>query len=184
MNKYKLTIYNNAYDFDECIIEHHNCFSDAYAKAHAIIVDHLLNEKQIYGSTNTLPFKASVHINSLYDDLKINDDQIIIFEKLIIVFNHMLEENDNIIKFIKNDINYDCIDEDDCHYSFKINKEKEDGLLLSIYTDEDYLITNMFNIRDNYDYLFESYQEVIIGSKYDNRQLGEKVYLRVELEKE
>ena len=49
---------------------------------------------------------------------------------------------------------------------------------------QDYLITNIFNVRDNYEYFFESYQEVIAKCRYDRRQLGEKVYLKVELSKE
>ena len=180
-NEYKLTVYNNVYDLDEYKIYIFNSFNDAFEYTKDIILKHFYNEEQIYDKSNFLPFEAGAYISNRYDSLEITDEEIIIFEKLIIVLSNMFDDSFNIINFIKNDITYESNED---NISFQILKREKDNLILNISTEEGHFMTNMFNVRNDQEYyFFESSQTVVIKDEEAKRQLGEKTYLKVELER-
>ncbi len=165
MTKYQLKINNEMEEF--------NNFEDALNKTRDVILDHMEEESQCYW--NYLPFSAGVYMSSLYDDLSITDEEIVIFEKIHLVKERLFYDNDNIFRYIKNNITY--IKED---VRFNVIKE-DDDLVLIIKSDNDCLITNMFYMRENHNYYFKSKQEVVVKSPGNFRELGEIVVINVEL---
>ena len=154
-------------------IEEFNNFEDALNKARDVILDHMEEESQCYW--DYIPFSAGSYMSSLYDDLSITDEEIVIFEKIHLVKEHLFDDNDKIFRYIKNNINYNKNEA-----SFSIIKENDD-LILIIKSDNDCLITNMFYMRENHNYYFKSKQEVVVKSPDDVRELGEIVVINVEL---
>lgn len=165
MTKCKLKINNE--------IEEFNNFEDALNKARDVILNHMEEETQCYW--NYLPFSAGSYMSSLYDDLSITDEEIIIFEKIHLILGHLFSKDDSIFRYIKNNITY--IKDD---VRFNVIKEDDDFILM-IKRDNDCLITNMFYMRENHNYYFKSKQEVVIMSSDDVRKLGEIVVINVEL---
>lgn len=154
-------------------IQELNSFEDALNKARDTILNHMEEESQCYW--DYIPFSAGAYMSSLYDDLLITDEEIVIFEKIHLVKEHLFDDNDNIFRYIKNNINYTKNEA-----SFSIIKQ-DDDLILMIKTDNDCLITNMFYMRENHNYYFKSKQEVVVKSPDDFRELGEIVVINVEL---
>ena len=154
-------------------IEEFNNFEDALNKARDVILNHVEEESQCYW--DYIPFSAGAYMSSLYDDLLVTDEEIVIFEKIHLVKEHLFDDNDNIFRYIKNNINYTKNEA-----SFSIIKQ-DDDLILMIKTDNDCLITNMFYMRENHNYYFKSKQEVVVKSPDDVRELGEIVVINVEL---
>jgi hypothetical protein len=154
-------------------IEEFNNFKDVLNKARDTILNHMEEETQCYW--NYLPFSAGAYMSSLYDDLSITDEEIVIFEKIHLVKERLFFDNDSIIRYIKNNINYYKNEA-----SFSIIKQ-DDDLILMIKKDNDCLITNMFYMRENHNYYFKSKQEVVVKFPDDFRELGEIVVINVEL---
>ena len=69
MIKYELKINNEMQEFDN--------FKAALNKARDVILNHMEEETQCYW--NCLPFSAGSYMSSLYDDLSITDEEIIIY---------------------------------------------------------------------------------------------------------
>ncbi len=168
-NKYKLTING--------LVKYYDNYDNAFNAARDAILDHVKAEEQSY--YNFMSFNMGAHINELYDTLRITDEEIILFEKTDIVLSRLFESNDTLVKFIKNDYVYES---DEKEYSIKIIKEEDNGLIISIKSLNDYFITNMFNIRPNHNYYFESKQLITTRSRFDKRNLGEEAYIKVILE--
>jgi len=167
MEKYAVTINYKTIEFDN--------YNEAFDYAKNEILNHMMKETQSF--YDLIPFSLRSFISSLYDDLIITNDEIVIFKKVELIINHLFEYNDNIINFIKNDISYKSND-GECEINVIRNY---DELTLYIRVGEDIFHTNMFNIRKNRYYYFDSLQKVVIKSKTENRNLGDILQFKVEL---
>jgi len=122
---------------------------------------------------NRMPFSVGVLESQLYDENKITDEQIIVFERIQMLLNRIfIKEDIAALDYIKHD--YSMHYEDDYIYDLNIIK-KEDEIILSTKVDckeyIDYLETNMFTFDSNKEYYFRSNQKVAVSSPDDRFSL-------------
>ena len=164
------------------------CTVDSLDEAIRIIndelMDHFDNFDQCYH--NRMPFSVGVLEGCLYDSNSITDDEIILFGRISMLLNRIIEIDEPIpaLEYIKHDYRYHL--EDECIYDLNIIK-KEDEIILSLVVDQgdykDILETNMFSLNENKSYYFKSIQNVIIYSPGDKLPLGTKVSIDIALTK-
>ena len=164
------------------------CTVDSLNEAISIINDELMDHFDNYDQCfhNRMPFSVGVLESSLYDNNSITDDEIILFGRISMLLNRIIQIDEPIpaLEYIKHDYRYHL--EDECIYDLNIIK-KEDEIILSLVVDhEDYkdiLETNMFSLNENKSYYFKSIQNVIIYSPGDKLPLGAKVSIDIALTK-
>ena len=122
---------------------------------------------------NRMPFSVGVLESQLYDENKITDEQIIVFERIQMLLNRIfIKEDIAALNYIKHD--YSMHYEDDYIYDLNIIR-KEDEIILSTKVDckeyIDYLETNMFTFDSNKEYYFRSNQKVAVSSPDDRFSL-------------
>ena len=148
------------------------------------LMDHFDNYDQCYH--NRMPFSVGVLEGCLYDSNSITDDEIILFGRISMLLNRIIEKDERIpaLEYIKHDYRYHF--EDGYIYDLNIIK-KEDEIILSLVVDQgdykDILETNMFSLNENKSYYFKSIQNVIIYSPGDKLPLGAIVSIDIALTK-
>lgn len=164
------------------------CTVDSLDKAIDIINDELMDHFEKYDQCyyNRMPFSVGVLEDCLYDSNSITDDEIILFGRISMLLNRIIEKDERIpaLEYIKHDYRYHF--EDGNIYDLNIIK-KEDEIILSLVVDQgdykDILETNMFSLNENKSYYFKSIQNVIIYSPGDKLPLGAKVSIDIALTK-
>ena len=122
---------------------------------------------------NRMPFSIGVLESQLYEENRITDEQIVVFERIQMLLNRIfIKEDIAALDYIKRD--YSMHYEDDYIYDLNIIK-KEDEIILSTKVDckeyIDYLETNMFTLDSNKEYYFRSNQKVAVSSPDDRFSL-------------
>ena len=164
------------------------CTVDSLNEAISIINDELMDHFDNYDQCyhNRMPFSVGVLEGCLYDSNSITDDEIILFGRISMLLNRIIEKDERIpaLEYIKHDYRYHF--EDGYIYDLNIIK-KEDEIILSLVVDheeyKDILETNMFSLNENKSYYFKSIQNVIIYSPGDKLPLGAKVSIDIALTK-
>ncbi len=154
--------------------EYFDNFKEGYEKCKDAILNHIFNEQQVYN--DVIPFNFGCYFSYLFDNLIVTDHDILVYEKTILLLNHLFDEEDRIYNFFKSDLYLESEDEE---ISLEIVKD-EDLITLKLKTEEDYLFTNIFNRKENVNYYFMSKQRVITKSPEEKRELGEIVEIKVE----
>ena len=164
------------------------CTVDSLDEAIDIINDELMDHFDNYDQCfhNRMPFSVGVLECNLYDSNCITDDEIVLFRRISMLLNRIIEKDERTpaLEYIKHDYRYHF--EDECIYDLNIIK-KEDEIILSLVVDQgdykDILETNMFSLNENKSYYFKSIQNVCIYSPGDKLPLGAKVSIDIELTK-
>ena len=164
------------------------CTVDSLNEAISIINDELMDHFDNYDQCyhNRMPFSVGVLEGCLYDSNSITDDEIILFGRISMLLNRIIEKDERIpaLEYIKHDYRYHF--EDGYIYDLNIIK-KEDEIILSLVVDQgdykDILETNMFSLNENKSYYFKSIQNVIIYSPGDKLPLGAIVSIDIALTK-
>ena len=134
---------------------------------------------------NRMPFSIGVLESQLYEENKITDEQIIVFERIQMLLNRIfIKEDIAALDYIKHD--YSMHYEDDYIYDLNIIR-KEDEIIVSTKVDckeyIDYLETNMFTFDSNKEYYFRSNQKVAVSSPDDRFSLDFIAELDISLKK-
>ena len=159
---------------------------DSFEDAIEIITDELIEYFDIDQCFyNRMPFSIGVLESQLYEENKITDEQIVVFERIQMLLNRIfLKDKINALDYIKHD--YSMHYEDDYIYDLDIIK-KEDEIILSTKVDckeyIDYLETNMFTFDSNKVYYFRSNQKVAVSSPDDRFSLDFIAELDISLKK-
>ena len=129
-----------------------------------------------------MPFSIGVLESQLYEENRITDEQIVVFERMKTIMDRILYSN--ALEFIKH--NYSMHYEDEYIYDLNILR-KEDEIVASMIVDckeyIDYLETNMFTLDSNKEYYFKSRQRVVTYSDGDRFPLGYEAKLDISLKK-
>ncbi len=159
---------------------------DSFEDAIEIIIDELIDYFDIDQCFyNRMPFSIGVLESQLYEENKITDEQIVVFERIKMLLNRIfLKEDIAALDYIKHD--YSMHYEDEYIYDLNIIR-KEDEIILSTKVEckeyIDYLETNMFTFDSNKEYYFRSCQRVVTYSDGDRFPLGYEAKLDILLKK-
>lgn len=148
------------------------------------LIAHFDDNKQCY--YNRMPFSVGVLESSFYDDNSITDEQIVIFGRISMLLNRLIQIEEPIKAFDYIKHSYSFHYEDDYIYDLNIIKNKDEIILKLIVDQEDYkdiLETNMFSVNKNKSYYFKSIQRVVAYSPGDKLPLGIVVSLDITLTK-
>lgn len=168
---------------DEIIV--YDNFYDSLDLISNVLLEHFEKNKQCY--YDRIPFSIGALEGALYDDNSITDNQILVFQRIRMLLNRLLEINefDFASKYIKRD--YTLHFEDDNIYDLNIIK-KEDEIILKTFVDHkdyvDIFETNMFDLISSKEYYFISKQKINAYSPGDKFPLGFDIYLNITLKKE
>lgn len=148
------------------------------------LIAHFDENKQCY--YNRMPFSVGVLEGSLYEDNSITDEQIVLFERISMLLNRLIQKEEPIkaLDYIKHSYLFHY--EDENIYDLNIIKNEDEIVLKLIVDQEDYkdiLETNMFSINKNKSYYFKSIQRVVAYSPGDKLPLGAVVCLEITLTK-
>lgn len=146
------------------------------------LISHFDDNKQCY--YNRMPFSVGVLEGSLYEDNSITDEQIVLFERISMLLNRLIQKEEPIkaLDYIKHSYSFHY--EDENIYDLNIIKN-EDEIVLKLIVDQqeykDILETNMFSVTPNMQYYFKSIQTVVAYSPGDRLRLGTIVSLEITL---
>ncbi len=136
-------------------------FDEAKTMVLSIIKNNIENNNDVYSSY----FSSSIlnKFNRLKDKRIITDEEIILKERIEMLMKDLIYDDNNKI------IPYEYIQKDHSCRSDKYSlfiKRKYDGIYLELENNDDYLYTNMFNMRIGFNYYFESHM-VVSDKTYD-----------------
>ena len=165
--------------------KYYDNFYDAVDLIRNVLYEHFDKYKQCY--YDRVPFSVGVLEGALYDDNSITDEQIVVFQRISMLLNRLLEINefDFASKYIKRD--YSLHFEDDYIYDLNIIKKEDEIILKTVVDLKDYidiLETNMFDLISSKEYYFISQQKINTYSPGDRFPLGFDIYLNMTLKKE
>ena len=166
-------------------IKYYDNFYDAVDLISSVIYEHFEKYEQCY--YDRVPFSVGVLEGALYDNNSITDEQIVVFQRISMLLNRLLEINefDFASKYIKRD--YSLHFEDDNIYDLNITKNGDEIILKTVVDNMGYvdiLETNMFDLKSSKKYYFMSQQKINAYSPGDKFPLGFDVYLNIKLKKE
>lgn len=154
-------------------------FKVAKEKALEEIHNHIISENQAF--LYEMPFSARANMNYVYDERLISDEEIVAFERIRMLLQDLISivEKDKTIDYINK--NYECHNTiTDFEYDFYITNNSSE-IILELNSDDDYLYTNMFNMKEGYEYYFNSKQKIVVKDSTSKRELGEIVKLEISL---
>ena len=154
-------------------------FKKAKEKALEEIHNHITDENQAF--LYDMPFSAGANMNYMYDERLISDEEIVAFERIRMLLQDLISivEKDKTIDYINK--NYECHNTiTDFEYDFYITNNSSE-IILELNSDEDYLHTNMFNMKEGYEYNFNSKQKIVVKDSTSKRALGDIVKLDISL---